>query len=221
MQLAISSALEEYLEHIYRLEDRYGVAKTKQLAERVGVSLGTVTNTVDVLKQKQLVIHEPYKGVKLTKPGRQIALQILRRHRLSECLLTNFLDVNWSKAHHYACRLEHAITNDLTKSMMKALGHPTSCPHGNPIPTSCGAIPEETSQPLTELNKGEQGVVVKIIDEQEDFLQYLMTIHLIPGTPVEIVEHAPFEGPITLSINGQNQAISRDIAAIIWVRKVE
>jgi DtxR family Mn-dependent transcriptional regulator len=221
MRLAISSTLEEYLEHIYRLEYRYGVAKTKQLAERVGVSLGTVTNTIDVLKQKQLVLHEPYKGVKLTKTGRRIALQVLRRHRLSECLLTNILDVDWSKAHYHACRFEHVVTEGLTSSLAKALGYPKTCPHGNPIPTSSGLIPKDASQPLTSLNNGERGIIVKIIDEKEDVLQYLMTLNIIPGTPIEVVEQAPFQGPITLAIDNQKVPISRELASIVWIQKVE
>ena len=80
----ISHATEEYLEQIYRLEKEHGVARTKQIAEKVGVSLGTVTNTIETLKRRQLVTHEPYKGVTLTEAGRRIALNVLRRHRLSE-----------------------------------------------------------------------------------------------------------------------------------------
>ena len=132
----VSSTIEEYLEQIYRLEKEYGVARTKLLAERVGVSLGTVTNTIKTLERQKFVTHESYKGVKLTKNGQRIALDVIRRHRLSECLLSNFLKIDWSRVHDYACKLEHAITG-LTKPLEKVLDHPKTCPHGNPIPTMC------------------------------------------------------------------------------------
>ena len=215
----VSPTIEEYLESIYRLEEEYGVARTKLLAEMVGVSLGTVTNTVDALECQKLVTHEPYKGVKLTEAGRKIAVDVIRRHRLSERLLTDFLNIDWSRVHDHACRLEHAITSDLTKPLEKALGHPETCPHGNPIPTMCGAILEEESQPLEDLDEGEKSVVAKVVDERQDLLEYLMTMNLVPGAHIEVVEKAPFNGPITVKIGGQKHPLSRKIASIVWVKK--
>jgi DtxR family Mn-dependent transcriptional regulator len=215
----ISPATEEYLEQIYRLEEEHGVARTKQIAEKVGVSLGTVTNTIEALKQRHLVLHEPYKGVKLTEAGRRIALTVLRRHRLSERLLTDFLNIEFSKVHDHACRLEHVITSDLAKSLEKALGHPKTCPHGNPIPTMCGGIVEEASHPLGNLDKGAASVVVKIVDERSDLLEYLSRLNLIPGAHIRVVEKAPLNGPITVMIDGKQHPLSRHIASLVWVRK--
>lgn len=215
----VSPVTEEYLEQIYRLEKEHGVARTTQIAERVGVSLGTVTNTIEALKQRHLVLHEPYKGVKLTETGRKIALTVLRRHRLSERLLTDFLNIEFSKVHDHACRLEHVLTNDLAKSLEKALGHPKTCPHGNPIPTMCGGIVEEESYPLGNLDKGAVSVVVKIVDERSDLLEYLARMNLVPGTRIHVVDKAPLNGPITVTINGTNHPISRKIASLVWVRK--
>jgi len=218
-QEGVSPTREEYLEQIYRLEKEHGVARTKQLAEVVGVSLGTVTNTIASLKRQKLVTHEPYKGVKLTAAGHKIAINVLRRHRLAERLLTDFLNMDWSTVHDHACRLEHSVTDDLTKPLEKALGHPTTCPHGNPIPTMCGGLLEEKSRSLLELDKGEKSVVVKIVKERRDLLKYLLTINLVPTAQIEIVEKAPFNGPITVKVNGQRQPISRNIASIVWVKK--
>lgn len=215
----VSPTIEEYLENIFRLENEYGVARTKQLAKMIGVSLGTVTNTITSLKRKKFVTHKPYKGVKLTDLGQKIAINVLRRHRLSERLLTDLLNIDWSKAHNYACRLEHAITDDLTEPLEKALGHPKTCPHGNPIPTLCGGILEEASQPLDTLSQGKKSVVTKVVKEKQDLLEYLMAINLVPGTKIEITEKAPFDGPITIKINGKKQPLSKKIASIIWVKK--
>ncbi len=215
----VSPTVEEYLEQIYRLEKAGGVARTGRLAEVMGVSLGTVTNTIDALKRQCFVIHEPYKGVKLTDAGLRIAVDVLRRHRLAERLLTDVLKLDWSSVHEHACRLEHAMTDGLTKPLEKTLGHPTSCPHGNPIPTACGGIREVASRPLDSLPEGGKGIVVKIVNETQEILEYLLAINLVPETPIEVVEKAPLNGPITLLIDGRRCPISCALASVVWVAK--
>ena len=219
MSEEVTAVIEEYLEGIYRLQERSRVARTSEIVELLEVVPGTVTNTVERLEKERYVTHEPYKGVRLTEKGRKIALHVIRRHRLSERLLTDILHVKWSEAHEAACRLEHSITGDLIKKLEKALGHPRTCPHGNPIPTKCGGIIEEKSQPLTALNKREQGTVVKITVEKSDLLRYLDTIGLVPGTLVEVMEKALFSGPITLKVGGTSRAISLTVASIIEVKR--
>ncbi len=215
----VTAVTEEYLEGIYRLQQRNGVARTSEIVKLLQVVPGTVTNTVERLEREGLVTHKPYKGVKLTEEGRKIALDVIRRHRLSERLLTDILHVGWDKAHKAACKLEHGITGDIAKNLEKALGHPTTCPHGNPIPTQCGGILEEKSESITNLSPREGGVIVKITDEEPDLLRYLATLSLRPGASVEVVEKAPFNGPITVEVAGANHALSRRVAAVIKVKK--
>jgi len=221
MKREVSSATEEYLEGIYRLQERSGVARTSELVKLLKVAPGTVTNTVERLKREGLVTHEPYKGVKLTEKGRKIALQVMRRHRLSERLLTDILNVKWDKAHKAACKLEHVIDDEIAKNIEKVLGHPKTCPHGNPIPTQCGGILEEESEPLTSLNPKEEGIIVKIAEEESNLLQYLAELGLTPGTPIEVVEKAPFNGPITVKVNKTDRALSLKVASIIEVKKAK
>ncbi|MGQ9781800.1 MAG: metal-dependent transcriptional regulator [Nitrososphaeria archaeon] len=218
-ELIVSPAIEEYLEQIYRLETKYGVVRTKQLADLVGVSLGTVTNTIETLEQRNLVVHEPYRGVKLTEEGRKLAIDVVRRHRLIECFLSDFLKQDWSRVHKQACGLEHAITGDLVKPLEKALGHPRTCPHGNPIPSACG-ISEEEVQPLVDLKIGERSVVAKIVDESEDMLDYLMAVNLVPGAKIEVVGRAMFDGSMIVKIEGHDHPVSKKVASVVWVRKV-
>jgi len=201
----ITAAVEEYLEGIYRLQERSGeAARTSDIVKLLQVAPGTVTNTVERLEREGLVTHVPYKGVKLTERGRKLAIDVIRRHRLSERLLTDILRVKWSEAHQIACKLEHSFTGDLVKKLEKALKHPKTCPHGNPIPTQCGGIIEEKSEPLTNLKPKEKSVLTKI---------------LLPGALLEVVEKAPFGGPITVKINGTKQALSFEMASIIYVKK--
>lgn len=221
MAREVSIIIEEYLEGIYRLQERSGVARTSELVKLLKVASGTVTNTVERLERKGLVTHKPYKGVKLTEKGRKIALQVLRRHRLSERLLTDILQIKWDEAHKAACKLEHAITDEIAKKIEKVLGHPKTCPHGNPIPTRCGGIFEEKSEPLTNLNPREGGIIVKITEEESDLLQYLATLGLMPGKSIEVVEKAPFNGPITVKVDETDRALSLETASIIKVKKAE
>lgn len=216
----ISPAIEEYLEAIYKLQERNGAAKTTRLAEQLKVALGTITNTIESMEKQSLVIHEPYKGVKLTAKGRKMALDVVRRHRLSERLLTDVLRLEWSKAHDAACKLEHVFADkELSRPLDRALGHPKTCPHGNPIPTEAGKLTEEQSEVLSNLNRGEKGTVVKVTDERPDMLQYLATLGLMPGASVEMEEKAPFNGPVMVKVMGASYALGREVASVIWIKR--
>ena len=217
----VSNVVEEYLEVIYRLQEKSGAARTSELVEVLNVAPGTITNTVERLEKESLIVHEPYRGVKLTEKGRRIAIRVVRKHRLSERLLTDVLNVEWDKAHDAACQLEHGISDEIAKKIEKALGHPKTCPHGNPIPTECGGIIEGSFQPLSKFNFREKGIIVKITDENPDLLQYLSTLGIKPEIYLEVVEKAPFEGPITVRVDGKVHALSREIAASIKVQKFD
>jgi len=216
----VSSTIEEYLEAIYRLQERDGAAKTTELAKELKLALGTITNTIESMEKQALVEHRPYKGVKLTPKGRKIALDVVRRHRLSERLLVDILRMEWSKAHDAACKLEHAFADkELSTPLEEALGHPKTCPHGNPIPSESGKLVEERSEVLLSLETGDKGTIIKVTDERSDILQYLGKLGLVPGAVVEIEEKAPFDGPIMVRVGNANYALGRNVASAIWVKK--
>ncbi len=219
---SVSVEAEEYLEAIYRLEKKTGFAKTMELARQLKVVPGSVTNTIEGLERRGLVIHEPYRGVKLTEKGRKLALNILRRHRLAERLLTDILHLDWSEAHDAACKLEHAIAADIIiKPLEKALGHPKTCPHGNPIPTACGEIIEEKSEPLVNLSLKESGVIVKITEEEPSILQHLATLGLMPGVSVEVEQKALFGGPVTVRVGEASYTLDHKVVSVINVRRAD
>ena len=165
-EILLSNQAEEYLEAIYRLEQKGGFARTMELARNLKVVAGSVTNTIENLERKGLVIHKPYKGVKLTENGRKIASSVLRRHRLAERLLTDILHLDWSEVHDPACKLEHALSPEILKPLENALGHPKRCPHGNPIPPNCGGVFEKEIVALSELGAKMSGVIIKITEEK-------------------------------------------------------
>lgn len=218
-ETAVTHQAEEYLEAIYRLEQKGGSARTMELARNLNVVPGSVTNTIENLKRKGLVIHKPYKGVKLTENGRKIASSVLRRHRLAERLLTDILHLDWSQVHDLACKLEHALSPEILKPLEKALGHPKKCPHGNPIPTNCGGIFEDETIALSELGANVSGVIVKITEEKTETLQQLTRLNLTPGKWVQVENKIVPSGSLTIRVEGESCTIDHDLASIIYVKK--
>jgi DtxR family Mn-dependent transcriptional regulator len=213
------STADKYLEAIYRLEERGRMVRTGELARHLKVMLGTATNYTKRLDKKGLVIRKPYRGVKLTDKGRRRALSMIRKHRLSERLMVDLLGMDWSEVHEEANRFENGISEDIIKPLEKALGHPKTCPHGNPIPTKCGGVLKEESEPLLNLEVKESGTVVKITDEETALLRYIAKRGLTPGASVEVEGKTPFNGGITLKVGGKSHTVSREAASITWVRK--
>jgi len=217
METQLSQEAEEYIETIYKLQKRNGNAKNKELAETMHIVPGSITNTIEHLESHDLVTHEPYRGVKLTREGEKIALNIIRKHRLAERLLTDVLKADWSTVHEDACKLEHALTKNLTDLLDKRLGHPKVCPHGNPIPTENGIIEEQTCIVLVDVNFGESYVVDRIVDEEHVNLQILAERNVKPGANVQVKSRNVSQ--MVLLVEGKQQRLSRDLAENVLVRK--
>jgi DtxR family Mn-dependent transcriptional regulator len=220
-KITISKEAEEYLEAIYRLQKKTGSARTMELARQLRVVPGSVTNTIESLEKRGFVTHEPYKGVSLTEKGRRIALSILKRHRLAERLLTDILHLDWSEVHDAACKLEHALEPEVTESLEKTLGHPKTCPHGNPIPTSSGRADEERSVPLVNLQPGESCIVTRIVKEKSKVLRHLSVIGLTVGVRVEVQQKSSFGSPLIIQIGAFNYPLDYEIALIVEVKRVD
>ncbi len=214
-----SVAPEMYLKTIYNLEAKTGAARTGDIAKILNITPGSVTNTLEVLEGKGLVEREPYKGVKLTGQGRSVALSVFRRHRLAERLLTDVLHYDWTDSHEEACKLEHAISDNLANSIEKTLGNPETCPHGNPIPDEKGYLAPTKSEALSNLSQGQRGVVSEIPDENTELLRYLANLGMLPGVEVKVEEKAPFKGPIMVKVGANSYPLSLEVAAGIYVNK--
>jgi DtxR family Mn-dependent transcriptional regulator len=117
----ISHVLEEYLEAIWRLQEKTSPVKTGELAQELQVTPGAVTNTLTHLEKHKLIIRNRYRGITLTEKGRTRALDVIRKHRLAERLLTEVLRMDWSRVHDAACELEHAMTDEMIKPLEKTL----------------------------------------------------------------------------------------------------
>lgn len=215
----LSPEAEEYIETIYRLQKRNGIAKTKELAKMLHVVPGSITNTIEHLEHHDLVLHEPYRGVKLSKQGEKLALDIIRRHRLAERLLTDMLKAEWSSVHEDACKLEHALTKNIAALLEEQLGYPKFCPHGNPIPTENGIIEEQNSISLIEADLEENYIVGSITDEEQKDLEVLAEKKIIPNATIQIIKHTAED--IILRVEGKKQFLDKNIASSVKVRKKE
>lgn len=219
MNKDLNETTEEYLETIYRLQQKDDVARTSEMVNLLKVVPGTVTNTIERLERDGYITHVPYKGVKLTEKGNKIALDVIRRHRLSERLLTDILHVSWDEAHRIACKLEHGLKGEVIKNIENVLGRPETCPHGNPIPTTSGYIYEKETKSVTDLDLKEKGVIAKISDENSGLLKRLSTLGLKPGTPIEMVKKSASNGSISIRVSGVTSKITYEMASSIEVEK--
>jgi DtxR family transcriptional regulator, Mn-dependent transcriptional regulator len=193
----ISSAVEDYAKAIYALEARgAGTVTTTAIAERMGVTAASASGMVRKLCELELVSHEPYKGVQLTRKGARVALEVLRHHRLLELYLAEDLGVPWDRVHDEAEVLEHVLSEELEALIAAKLGNPTRDPHGDPIPSADLVIDEEHTETLAAAEPGASGVFVRISDSDPEMLRYLAERGIAPGDAFEIVEKHPFDGPL-------------------------
>jgi DtxR family Mn-dependent transcriptional regulator len=204
-QPRLSEAIENYAKAIYALARRGdGTVTTNALAERVGVSAGSVSSMVKKLAERGLAEHEPYRGVQLTAEGRRVALSVLRHHRLLELYLAEHLGVPWDRVHEEAEALEHVISEDLTARIAAKLGHPTHDPHGDPIPDAALVIDEGHTRSLAEMDIGERGRFVRVSDTDPEMLRYLDGRGIALGDELEVVAREPFDGPLTVRFGSKD-----------------
>ena len=213
----LSAAVQDYVREIYKLQTESGHVKTSTLALRMGVAPPSATAMMKKLASQGLVDHQPYRGARLTRAGQRIALELLRHHRLLELYLARTLDLGIDAVHAEADRLEHALSESLEDRIDKALGSPTQDPHGDPIPDSKLRIVQSKSKRLTELEPGDEATVLRVPDGDGALLRYLVTLALIPGERLHLVQAEPFGGPLTLRTSKGNTVISRQLGEQIHV----
>ncbi len=211
-----STATEEYLQAIYTLQDEGGEVIGARLAEFLAVTPAAVSEMLHRLEREGLVTFDGRKLVRLAGPGRTIAERIARRHRLAERMLVDLLGYAWWKTHEEAERIEHAMSDEMEERIAQALGHPTTCPHGNPMP---GVTPQPT-RTLGSLGPGQRARVVRIPDQFEHepgFLEYLDTQGVRPDAECELV--AIDDATLRVRVAGVERSLRRDCAHKVLVSR--
>ncbi|MDQ3777635.1 MAG: metal-dependent transcriptional regulator [Actinomycetota bacterium] len=213
----LTTAIQDYVKEIYKLQAAEDRATTSELADRLGVSAPSATAMLKKLAALGLVEHERYRGARLTRKGERVALEVIRHHRLLEQYLAQTLGLPIDAVHAEADRLEHALSEELEAHIDRTLGFPTHDPHGDPIPDAELNYDQQTVTPLAELAAGDEATISRVPDRDGELLRYLSELKLTPGARVEIRASAPFNGPVTVRVDGSDHAISRELAAKIGV----
>lgn len=210
---SISSHVQDYAKAVYALETRQGHAvSTTDLAERLGVTPGSVSGMMRKLAELGLVEHEPYRGVRLTSQGRRVALEVLRHHRLIELFLSRELGMSWDQVHAEAEVLEHVLSEGLEQVIAERLGNPTLDPHGDPIPTAAFEIDEGESYSLDELHDGAGGRFVRVSDSDPEMLRYLVEQGVSLGDRLDVIGRQPFGGPVFVRVGERELALGGRLA---------
>ncbi len=212
-----TEAVEDFLKTVYLLQRQYNPVPTSILAEQLGVKPPSVTEMAKKLAEHGLLAYEKYKGIGLTDPGRLVALEVIRHHRLIEMYLTQALGYSWDEVHDEADRLEHVISEQFEERIAAALGHPNLDPHGDPIPELDGSIPAQETFLLANAQIDAPNIVRRITDQSPDMLRYLASIGLVPGAQVTVTAREPFDGPIHLRIEDNEAVISHEVAGHVFL----
>lgn len=213
----LTRSVEDYLKAIYRLSPEGRPAATSDIARLLDLSAPSVSGMVKRLSELGLLEHIPYKGVQLTEAGRRAALRMVRRHRLIEAYLVQFLGYGWDTVHVEAERLEHAVSDTLVERMAAALGHPVVDPHGDPIPGADGSIHEPACTPLADVDIGETVEIRRVDESEPERLRYLALLGLVPGVVLTVLDHQPFGGPVTVQSAGERHSIGAELAQVVLV----
>ena len=217
----ISQAVEDYLKTIYKLqkgEFTTDKVTTSLIAERMEVAPASATNMIKKLAHMRLLQHTPYRGVELTPAGENIALEVIRHHRLLELYLSEALGYPWDQVDAEADRLEHAISEEFEDRIDEALGYPRVGAHGEPIPTKQGDIASSSYQCLAQLPVGRQAVIRRVSDRNPEMLRYMERMGLKLGTRIEVRDREPFKGPLLVEIDrDRTHSLSLEVAGHIFV----
>ena len=199
---------ENYLKAIYKLQERnVEVVATSALAHAMGVHSPSVTDMLKKMAKKKLVIYQKSKGFKLTQKGKQVAVGIIRKHRLWEVFLVNKLGFKWDEVHDLAEELEHIHSETLTNKLDAYLGFPKTDPHGDPIPDANGELPKSKSVLLSSVQSGNLGKFTGVTDHSTSFLSYLDKIGISLGDTVIVSHIEEFDKNYTLKLKGDKQVI--------------
>ncbi len=219
----LTTVAQDYLKVIWTAQEWSGEkVSTKMLAERIGVSASTASESIRKLADQGLVDHEKYGGVTLTERGRRAAISVVRRHRLLETFLVSELGYGWDEVHDEAEVLEHAVSDMLMARIDTKLGHPKRDPHGDPIPDLDGQVPTPPAQQLSQCKEGDTGVVARISDADPEMLRYFDSVGISLDSRLRIVARRDFAGMMSVTLESADGTDARvdlgsPAAQAIWV----
>lgn len=222
MKLELTYTEENYLKAIFSLSTIESEAtSTNAIAKKLKTKASSVTDMIKKLADKKLVNYQKYQGATLTKKGKQIAVSIVRNHRLWEVFLVEKLDFSWDEVHELAEQLEHIKSEQLTDKLDAFLGHPKNDPHGDPIPDKDGNINQENSEPLSNMEEGNTGVVIGVHDSSSLFLKYLDNSNIKLGSVIKVKQKEAFDDSMLVEIDNEMRSLSNQITKNLFVKELK
>jgi len=225
--VAQGHSVDEYLETIYFLAFPIGEYRPQssgaptlaaRVAEMLGVSRASAGEMLKRLEVEGLVERGEHKEAILTPSGRERAERVVRRHRLVERLLTDFMGYTAAEAHVYADEIGESFSDDMIERIDERLGHPERCPHGWPLDTEAEQAENRELAPLADLAPGTRAEIVRLAEHDGDLLHWFYEQGFVPGTALEVREAQPAAEQLTVRVNGDERAISEKAAAGLFVR---
>jgi DtxR family Mn-dependent transcriptional regulator len=210
---------EEYLQTYLELREDGIRPIGARLAERLGISAAAVSEGMHRLIQRGYAVEQD-KIFSLTETGEEAGRTVIRRHRLAECFLVSMLGLRWERAHLEAARWEHALSADVEQRIIELLDDPAVCPHGNPIPGSKRAQPEEPAEPLAGSGPGRRRLVriSEMAQSDEATIAFLAETGLLPGAVLEVLDGtAPPTPGIAVRGDKGDCIVPPAMAALLWV----
>ena len=219
--MATETTIEDYLKAVWNAGEWSDAPVTVTvLSTRLGLSPSSVSEIVRKLTDRGLLTHPRYGSVELTNAGRAIALATVRKHRLIETFLVEYLGYEWDEVHDEAEVLEHAVSDGFVERLAERLGQPTHDPHGDPIPGVDGRLPAEVRTELAVVADGSRVRVARVSDEDPDLLRYLRDVGVDLGVTVDVVTQRAAAGTVDVSIAGELVTLGLPAARAILTEPV-
>jgi DtxR family Mn-dependent transcriptional regulator len=225
--MAQGHSVDEYLETIYFLAFPIGEYRpistgsptlASRVAEMLGVSRASAGEMLKRLERDGLIKRGEHKEALLTPSGRERAEKVVRKHRIIERLLTDFMGYTAAEAHVHADELGDTFTDDMVERIDEKLGHPERCPHGWPVDPDFEQEENQQLAPLSDLEAGSRATIVRLAEHDGDLLHWFYDEGLVPGRELEVRETQPAAGQITVKLNGSERAIGEKAAAGLFVK---
>ena len=226
--MAQGHSVDEYLETIYFLAFPIGEYRplstgsptlASRVAEMLGVSRASAGEMLKRLERDGLIKRGEHKEALLTPAGRVRAEKVVRKHRIIERLLTDFMGYTAAEAHVHADELGDTFTDDMVERIDEKLGHPERCPHGWPVDPDFEQEENQQLSPLADLDAGSKATIVRLAEHDGDLLHWFYDEGLVPGRELEVREAQPAAGQITVKLNGTERAIGEKAAAGLFVKQ--
>jgi DtxR family Mn-dependent transcriptional regulator len=213
-----STAEENYLKAVFKLQESQEAVSTNQLARELQTTPASVTDMIKRLAEKDLLVYKPYYGVSLTERGRWLALSVIRNRRLWEVFLVEHLKFTWDAVHEVAEQLEHVYSDLLTERLDAFLGYPRFDPHGDPIPDAEGNFLPRDTRKLSEVAPSDKPVYVAgVVQHDPEFLRYLDRLGLTLGARLLVTDRISFDNSCVLLCGGREIIINSSVAERLLV----